>query len=344
MATPQISLARTTDDVDIAFYKLGSGMPVIMLMANPGSHLLAEWQVPALVAFYESMAEEFALIRLDYRGSGLSTREIAEITRETVILDIEAVMDRLGLDCTSFWGWGYGAMNALSFAAARPHRVKRLVLAETSTGEGGINRTIAEIRNRDSEAQVQIRAGLNTDWGDAANAAGMRELTKVSMDARELSLFWHGLLWSRGPEVPRSRVSAPTLFLHSINDPLFPLSEVTKLASHLEDSTLHLLDSRASIAPFQYPEAVEATKAFLRNGFVALNSPDPPTRRNAWSLTAREEEVLRLIATGQTNDEIARRLLITPSTVSHHVSNILAKTGCGNRTEAATLALREHFV
>jgi DNA-binding NarL/FixJ family response regulator len=58
-------------------------------------------------------------------------------------------------------------------------------------------------------------------------------------------------------------------------------------------------------------------------------------------LSPREVEVLRLIASGKTNDQIARQLVISASTVSHHVSNILAKTGAGNRTEAAAYAHRE---
>ena len=55
-------------------------------------------------------------------------------------------------------------------------------------------------------------------------------------------------------------------------------------------------------------------------------------------LTSRELEVLRLVAAGQSNREIAAALVISPKTASVHVSNILAKLGAATRTEAAVKA------
>ena len=57
-------------------------------------------------------------------------------------------------------------------------------------------------------------------------------------------------------------------------------------------------------------------------------------------LTPREAEVLRLIAIGRTNADIATALSISLNTVATHVRSILAKTGCSNRTEAAAHAMR----
>ena len=57
-------------------------------------------------------------------------------------------------------------------------------------------------------------------------------------------------------------------------------------------------------------------------------------------LTAREREVLELIAQGRTNREIGTQLFISEKTVSVHVSRILAKLGAANRAQAATVAHR----
>jgi DNA-binding NarL/FixJ family response regulator len=59
------------------------------------------------------------------------------------------------------------------------------------------------------------------------------------------------------------------------------------------------------------------------------------------ALTAREQEILGLVAQGRTNGEIGRQLFISTKTVSVHVSNILAKLGAAGRTEAAAIARRE---
>ncbi|HUN31426.1 MAG TPA: helix-turn-helix transcriptional regulator, partial [Trebonia sp.] len=58
----------------------------------------------------------------------------------------------------------------------------------------------------------------------------------------------------------------------------------------------------------------------------------------ALSLTSREYEVLRLVAAGRSNREIAATLFISPKTASVHVSNILGKLGAASRTEAAARA------
>ena len=61
---------------------------------------------------------------------------------------------------------------------------------------------------------------------------------------------------------------------------------------------------------------------------------------NGFRLTAREQEVLRLLSQGLNNHKIAERLSISFSTVQFHVSNILNKLGVHNRIEAATFAVR----
>lgn len=58
-------------------------------------------------------------------------------------------------------------------------------------------------------------------------------------------------------------------------------------------------------------------------------------------LTARELEILALVAEGRSNGEIGRQLFISTKTVSVHVSNILGKLGASGRTEAAAIARRE---
>jgi DNA-binding CsgD family transcriptional regulator len=66
----------------------------------------------------------------------------------------------------------------------------------------------------------------------------------------------------------------------------------------------------------------------------------PPIGAGDDDLTPREVEVLRLIAIGRTNADIATALSISLNTVATHVRSILAKTGCSNRTEAAAHAMR----
>jgi ATP/maltotriose-dependent transcriptional regulator MalT len=68
--------------------------------------------------------------------------------------------------------------------------------------------------------------------------------------------------------------------------------------------------------------------------------PDQRTRSNSAGLTARELEVLTLLADGLRNAEIAQRLVVSSKTVDHHVSAILAKLGARTRGEATATARR----
>ena len=61
-------------------------------------------------------------------------------------------------------------------------------------------------------------------------------------------------------------------------------------------------------------------------------------------LTEREREVLALMVEGLNNTQIAGRLTVSPSTIKSHVSSVLSKLGVASRTEAVTLALRNHIV
>jgi two-component system, NarL family, response regulator LiaR len=81
------------------------------------------------------------------------------------------------------------------------------------------------------------------------------------------------------------------------------------------------------------PEAAQA---------LVETSNQPPTP--GLDLTDREREVLALMVEGLNNTQIAGRLTVSPSTVKSHVSNVLAKLGVASRTEAVTLALRNHIV
>ncbi|WP_206540788.1 helix-turn-helix transcriptional regulator [Nocardiopsis potens] len=83
--------------------------------------------------------------------------------------------------------------------------------------------------------------------------------------------------------------------------------------------------------------AARARIPLRRAGGQEAPPPDPAA---ALGLTARERDVLRLVAAGRSNRQIAEELFISPKTASVHVSNILSKLGAANRGEAAAIAHR----
>lgn len=86
---------------------------------------------------------------------------------------------------------------------------------------------------------------------------------------------------------------------------------------------------RATLSP-------EVAQSLVHN----TNLPPSP----GYDLTAREREVLVLMAKGLNNTQIAGKLTVSPSTIKSHVSNILSKLNAASRTEAVTLALRHKLI
>ncbi|MFI8960673.1 BREX system ATP-binding domain-containing protein [Streptomyces sp. NPDC053493] len=98
-----------------------------------------------------------------------------------------------------------------------------------------------------------------------------------------------------------------------------------RLGAHPLREDVELLAARARLAPLTADPAAP---------------PAPEPEGDAFGLTPREQDVLRLVADGRTNRQIAEELFISPKTASVHVSNILAKLGVSGRGEAAALAHR----
>jgi DNA-binding NarL/FixJ family response regulator len=77
-----------------------------------------------------------------------------------------------------------------------------------------------------------------------------------------------------------------------------------------------------------------------RDGPGPSGATDAP-RSLPCGLSVREAEVLRLVAAGRSNKQIAEELVLSVRTVSHHLDHIFAKLGVSSRTAAAAFALRE---
>jgi DNA-binding NarL/FixJ family response regulator len=108
-------------------------------------------------------------------------------------------------------------------------------------------------------------------------------------------------------------------------------------------------------APDRFVEAVRAvatgdrllgpaTTRHLIERYLAAGRPDREPPRELQSLTERESEVLRLVADGLSNQEIADRLHIGEGTVKTHVARTLAKLGCRDRVQAVVYAYEHGFV
>lgn len=107
-------------------------------------------------------------------------------------------------------------------------------------------------------------------------------------------------------------------------------------------SPAHLRSALAEFERLGAAPAARLAKRRLREAGVRQipRGPRPSTRMNPGRLSRREAEVVRLLAEGLQNSQIAQRLFLSPKTVGHHVSAVLGKLGVRTRTEAAREAAR----
>ena len=98
--------------------------------------------------------------------------------------------------------------------------------------------------------------------------------------------------------------------------------------------------AQRALASFERLGAVDRHRS--GRGVLAYRSGSPAASdpKRVGVLTVREQEVLRLLALGLSNPELAERLHVSRKTASHHVSSILTKLGLRNRAEAAAYAVR----
>jgi two-component system, NarL family, response regulator LiaR len=135
--------------------------------------------------------------------------------------------------------------------------------------------------------------------------------------------------------IKRAQPSVRVIALTTFSDPELVLGAVQAGADGylLKDVDMqelaHSIRTVHNGQPYLHPEAT-------RHLLQATARPEQPAER----LTSREQEVLALVARGQTNRQIADTLKISEKTVSVHVSNLLSKLGMASRTQAALYAAR----
>ena len=272
---PRIQYAQTSDGVSIAFWTLGEGMPLVHMPNIPFSHIRTEWQVRELRQYDECLAQKRKLVRYDGRGTGLSEREVADISLDAHVLDLEAVVDRLGLERFALLGAAFAGPAAIAYAALHPERVSHLILWCASARGSDLARSprvqgLAALVDKDWELFTETMAQAMLGWsGEPARqyAAYIRESVTQEVAQAMLRASSETDVTALLP-----RVKVPTLVVQRRQLAFPELSVARELAAHIRDARLVILEGAA-----YDPEAwLDVIDEFLSEGEEAAVAPAEP--------------------------------------------------------------------
>ena len=322
MDAPPVQYVTTSDGFSIAYAVAGSGTPLIVL---PGTfyHVQYAWEFPGLGQWLQALASHYQVILMDIRGTGMSSRDVQD---DHVLghyqRDLEAVIEKLNLRRFLLLAVSRGVDLVVDYALMNPERVIGLVLGTSGDARSPSFFRVLPLEDWDLFVHSIVPHDRTPD-----EAERIVELTKQASDQRNYMLRWRALEAAGDLEPRLRRLLTPTLVLHSRAYMNTPAEEGMKKAQ-LTGGRMVLIDGSDPWGDGE--QAVRAIQAFT-NELLAPAADDA-------HLSVREQEVLRLIAAGQSNQEIAEKLVISLNTVRRHVSNLYDKIGVSSRTQAMLYA------
>ncbi len=266
---PRIEYAHAADGVSIAFWTLGDGPPFVSMPNVPWSHIEQEWRVPELHQWFQRIAEKRTVVRYDSRGSGLSDRDVDDYSLDAHVLDLEAVVNHLGLESFDLFGPLHSGPAAIAYTARHPDRVSRLILWCTYAhgadeyGSPSMLKATRAMMDVDWEVYTETVAHLTFGWSTGEKGrdfaafireAVSREVVKAVRDAIDQYDVVNLL----------PLVRAPTLVLHRREFSVRGVDVARRLASRIAHARLVILEGD-SPAPFMgdTESALRAVADFL---------------------------------------------------------------------------------
>jgi pimeloyl-ACP methyl ester carboxylesterase/DNA-binding winged helix-turn-helix (wHTH) protein len=242
----EVRFATSTDGIRIAYASVGDGVPVVRA-GGTFSHLLYDiYRVSVL----REVARTHRLIRFDWRGQGLSDRDVCVGSLADLVRDLQAVVDAQGLSRFVLWGIGEGAATAIRFAALYPERVERLILS-AGTARGASARkdetwlAIAEAVYRFLEVQWDdpndpVRhSRIASRWPGATPETVhlISEVMRLSC-AGSTAASAQRVAAEADVSAELGQIRCRTLVTHSKGDPVTPIDEFRSLAGGIPGARL----------------------------------------------------------------------------------------------------------
>jgi len=313
------------------------------------SHLELDWGNRRFRDFISALARYRTVVRYDRPGTGLSDRDgppAATLDDEVEVL--AGVVGAVGAESVVVFAGSAGGPIAVRYAADHPRQVERLVLYGSYLTGAAIaalaaRETLLNLIRRHWGLGSRVLADVFIPGATAAErdefVAFQRNSASAELAARSLETTY-----TFSVEDYAGEIRSPTAVLHRRNDRAIPFELGRQLAARIPGAAFVALEG-ADHLPW-YGDAGAVARAVL--DFAGVDRPeveiapptDAPRAAAVHDLSAREIEVLCLVAAGLSDAEIAERLVVSPHTVHRHVANIRTKWRLPSRAAAVAHASR----
>lgn len=278
----RVYFTRSFDGTQIAFGIAGDGPPLVKV-ANYMSHLEHDWSSPVWRHWLDELTRSHTLIHSDERGCGLSDRQVADLSFQAWVRDLEAVVDAVGLKRFPLFAMSQACPVAVAYTARHPDRVSRLIL-HGGYARGWLMRDLTEAQRDEENLMIEL---MRIGWGrenpafrqvfamqlfPEATTEELRALEtamRVSLPA-ENAVRLEREMHRVDVREAATQVKAPTLVLHSHGDEAVPFGEGRLLASLIPQAQFVALDSHNHLVTRQEPAWARLTEAV--RGFLGLDA------------------------------------------------------------------------
>jgi class 3 adenylate cyclase len=242
---PRIQYAKTSDGVSIAYAVFGEGPPIVYMGPGFGDiHMYSSGVIPYASDTLVGLGRR--VIMYDGRGTGSSERGNTDYSLEGRLRDLEAVIDRIGIDRFALWCMGQSGPTGIACSVKHPDRVSRLVLAATYAKGADWYKAIPALRESRAletmaeelwEYHTLSLAHAVTGFRDSDLANRVAAVLRAGMSARAyLSIRDANQKVDVIDLLPL--VTQPTLVLHLIASPLSNVDLLRMLASRIPNARL----------------------------------------------------------------------------------------------------------
>ena len=250
----KVTFCTTPDGVRLAVATTGKGA-VLVKTANWLNHLEYDWRSPVWAPSFAGLTSRRQLVRYDERGTGLSDWDVADISFEAFVSDLETVVDAGDLRRFDLFGMSQGGAVALAYAARHPERVAKLVIH----GAFGLGQTARKTQADDDQATAFLTL-IRQGWGYPQSAFLQAFSSLYLPDATPEQVGWFTDL-QRATVSPENavrirqacneidildllhKIEAPTLVTHCRGDNVVPFSHGRMIASSIPGARFVELDS-----------------------------------------------------------------------------------------------------